>query len=118
MRQIVGQRTARGNWSLFPLLTWKRSRGWPSRVEDNGPGIPSELLPDIFGAFVTSRLDARGTGLGLTVTEGIVTQHGGTISASTGLGVAPGWKFGSQAMRPQVPARTSRPFTDPPEENS
>ena len=46
-------------------------------VEDNGPGIPADLLPDIFEAFVTTRLDARGTGLGLTVAEGIVTQHGG-----------------------------------------
>jgi signal transduction histidine kinase len=52
------------------------------RVEDNGPGIPADLLPDIFSAFVTTRLDARGTGLGLTVAEGIVTQHGGTIAAS------------------------------------
>lgn len=51
-------------------------------VEDNGPGIPADLLPDIFGAFVTTRLDARGTGLGLTVAEGIVTQHGGGIAAS------------------------------------
>lgn len=50
-------------------------------VEDNGPGIPEEVLPDIFEAFVTTRLDARGTGLGLTVAEGIVDQHGGTISA-------------------------------------
>lgn len=51
-------------------------------VEDNGPGIPADLLPDIFSAFVTTRLDARGTGLGLTVAEGIVTQHGGSIAAS------------------------------------
>ncbi len=51
-------------------------------VEDNGPGIPTDVLPDIFEAFVTTRLDARGTGLGLTVAEGIVTQHGGSITAS------------------------------------
>jgi signal transduction histidine kinase len=51
-------------------------------VEDNGPGIPADVLPDIFDAFVTTRLDARGTGLGLTVAEGIITQHGGAISAS------------------------------------
>lgn len=51
-------------------------------VEDNGPGIPAHVLPDIFDAFVTTRLDAHGTGLGLTVAEGIITQHGGTISAS------------------------------------
>jgi signal transduction histidine kinase len=51
-------------------------------IEDNGRGIPPDVLPDIFDAFVTTRLDARGTGLGLTVAEGIVTQHGGMIAAS------------------------------------
>ncbi len=56
-------------------------RGVTISVEDNGRGIPREVLPDIFDAFVTTRLDARGTGLGLTVAEGIVTQHGGAISA-------------------------------------
>jgi signal transduction histidine kinase len=64
----------------------RRGRGGKSwmvvTVEDNGRGIPTEVLPDIFDAFVTTRLDARGTGLGLTVAAGIVTQHGGTISAS------------------------------------
>lgn len=55
------------------------------RIEDNGPGIPAEVLPEIFDAFVTSRLDSRGTGLGLTVAHGIVTQHGGSITAANGL---------------------------------
>jgi len=51
-------------------------------VEDDGAGIPEEVLPNLFDAFVTSRLDSRGTGLGLTVASGIVQQHGGTITAS------------------------------------
>jgi len=51
-------------------------------VEDSGPGIPPEVLPEIFDAFVTTRLDAHGTGLGLTVAQGIATQHGGSITAS------------------------------------
>lgn len=51
-------------------------------VDDNGPGIPAEVLPEIFEAFVSTRLDSCGTGLGLTVAEGIVHQHGGTIAAS------------------------------------
>jgi len=68
------------------VRTRKQSRGrqpWMSIVvQDNGPGIPADVLPDIFDAFVTTRLDARGTGLGLTVAEGIVTQHGGSITAN------------------------------------
>lgn len=50
-------------------------------VEDNGPGIPPEILPEVFDAFVSDRLDAQGTGLGLTVAQAIVSQHGGTIRA-------------------------------------
>jgi signal transduction histidine kinase len=57
--------------------------GWVAvDVDDDGPGIPADVLPQIFEAFVTSRLDARGTGLGLTVAAGIVQQHGGAIEAS------------------------------------
>lgn len=61
----------------------RNSQSWISvAVEDDGPGIPSDVLPDIFEVFVSSRLDAKGTGLGLTIAEGIVHQHGGTIAAS------------------------------------
>jgi signal transduction histidine kinase len=60
----------------------KQGRRVMITVEDNGKGIRPDVLPEIFDAFVTTRLDARGTGLGLTVAAGIVTQHNGTISAS------------------------------------
>lgn len=56
-------------------------RWWVLAFEDNGPGIPQDVLPDIFEAFISTKLDSKGTGLGLTVSEGIVQQHGGTISA-------------------------------------
>jgi len=61
----------------------RRNQRWVTvTIEDNGRGIPADVLPEIFDAFVTTRLDSKGTGLGLTVAHGIVTQHGGTISAS------------------------------------
>lgn len=61
----------------------RNAQSWISvAVEDDGPGIPPDVLPDIFEVFVSSRLDAKGTGLGLTIAEGIVHQHGGTIAAS------------------------------------
>jgi signal transduction histidine kinase len=69
-------------------------------VEDDGPGIPPDVLPNIFEAFVSSRLDARGTGLGLTVAEGIVDQHGGTITASNRAG-------GGACLEVALPANAS-----------
>lgn len=50
-------------------------------VTDTGPGIDPEVLPRLFDPFVSTRLDAHGTGLGLAVAEGIVREHGGTIIA-------------------------------------
>jgi len=54
---------------------------WAIQVDDTGSGIPEDVLPSIFEAFVSSRLDSRGTGLGLTVADGIVQRHGGRIVA-------------------------------------
>lgn len=54
------------------------------RVEDNGQGIPSGDEEKIFEKFYTvSKTDKhRGTGLGLAICKGIVTAHGGTITAN------------------------------------
>ncbi len=72
-----------GEISVESRLTQRGSQSWVGcTVMDNGPGIPRNVLPKVFEAFVTTRLDARGTGLGLTVAEGIVTQLGGTITAA------------------------------------
>ncbi len=50
-------------------------------VEDDGPGVPSDLLPTLFDPFTQAdhgdRRTARGTGLGLAVVRAIATAHGG-----------------------------------------
>lgn len=72
-----------GHISVSTKSCFREGKRWLAvSVEDDGGGIPPEVLPEIFDAFVTSRLDSRGTGLGLAVAEGIVHQHGGTITAS------------------------------------
>ncbi len=72
-----------GTIDVQSKLFQRKGQSWIScTVLDDGPGIPANMLPNLFEAFVTTRLDARGTGLGLTVAEGIISQHGGSISAS------------------------------------
>ena len=83
LRNALDAVPASGEINVHSRPLNRNSQPWISiAVEDNGPGIPPDVLPDIFEAFVSTRLDAKGTGLGLTVAEGIIHQHGGTIAAS------------------------------------
>ncbi len=56
-------------------------------VTDNGPGIPEELQPEIFGRFVrgdSSRSRAAGsTGLGLAIVAAVISAHGGTVTVQS-----------------------------------
>jgi two-component system, NtrC family, sensor kinase len=56
-------------------------------VNDNGIGIPSENLPKIFEPFFTTKEIGRGTGLGLAVCYGILTEHGGSLDVQSTVGV-------------------------------
>ncbi|MEY4590441.1 MAG: hypothetical protein RL497_2517 [Pseudomonadota bacterium] len=46
-------------------------------IVDNGPGIPAELIEDIFFPMITGR--AEGTGLGLAIAQKLINQHHGLI---------------------------------------
>ncbi len=52
-------------------------------VEDDGRGIQPDALAHVFDLFHTTRLAEGGTGLGLSVAHGIVTDHGGTIEVES-----------------------------------
>lgn len=53
-------------------------------IEDNGPGIPTDLLEAVFYPLVTGR--ANGTGLGLSIAQNIVHQHHGVLICQSASG--------------------------------
>jgi len=56
-------------------------------VTDNGVGIPPDNLPKIFEPFFTTKEIGKGTGLGLAVCYGILTEHGGALDVQSTVGV-------------------------------
>jgi signal transduction histidine kinase len=52
-------------------------------VRDNGHGISPEHMDKIFDPFFTTKSEGEGTGLGLSVTHGIISKYEGTISCES-----------------------------------
>ena len=52
-------------------------------VRDEGEGIAPEVLPHVFEPFFTTKDVGEGTGLGLSVSYGLIRDHGGWISVSS-----------------------------------
>ncbi|MFF7340802.1 sensor histidine kinase [Streptomyces sp. NPDC008163] len=73
--------TPAGTEVLLTLTT--SAAGVEFSVSDNGPGIPEELQPEVFGRFVRGdqgRSRSTGsTGLGLAIVHAVITAHGGTV---------------------------------------
>lgn len=75
-------RAARGTISVACAPAERDGRSWISlTIRDEGPGIDPGVAGRLFEPFASTRLDARGTGLGLAVSEGIVREHGGLLLA-------------------------------------
>ena len=72
-----------------------------SAVEDQGQGIPAELVPRVFEPFFTTKDVGEGTGLGLSVAYGIARDHGGWIAVDS----TPG--HGAAASSSTLPLRRS-----------
>jgi signal transduction histidine kinase len=74
--------------------------------QDDGPGIASEILPNIFDPFYTTKRPGGGTGLGLSICKAIMKEHNGNVEGAS----APGGGAVFTVTLP-LPARTAAKST-------
>ena len=72
--------------------------GWVILIfQDTGPGIPPEIIKNIFNPFFTTK--DKGTGLGLAITHKVITEHGGRIEVTSHAGNGTRFTIGLPALR-------------------
>jgi signal transduction histidine kinase len=83
MNLILNAVDAMAGGGRLTLSTRPRDDGVELAIEDTGEGILEEVRGRVFDAFFTTRAPAR-MGLGLTVAQGVVVRHGGSIELASG----------------------------------
>ncbi|MEK6725009.1 MAG: PAS domain S-box protein [Deltaproteobacteria bacterium] len=73
-------------------------------IADSGPGIPEDIFPKIFDPFFTTKDVGEGTGLGLSVSRGIIEMHNGKIDVKSTAGVGAIFTIKLPIASPQHPA--------------
>jgi len=86
MNLILNAVQAMKEGGVLSIRTWVEEGICLVEIRDTGAGIPATVLPKIFDPFFTTKREGEGTGLGLSVSLGIVERHGGKILVDSEVG--------------------------------
>ena len=86
------------------VVTWAEDSAVRVEISDTGAGIPPEQLERIFDPFFTTKVAGRGTGLGLSVSYGIIHEHAGKIQAESWPGLGTRFRLEFPALQKVVHA--------------
>jgi signal transduction histidine kinase len=98
--QAIAQRND-GSIGKIQVRTYANGGSVRIEVADNGVGIPEENLPRIFDPFFTTKKVGQGTGLGLSVSYGIIKRMGGQIDVRSQVGRGTRFRITLPAASPQ-----------------
>jgi two-component system NtrC family sensor kinase len=79
MAILLNAADATGGQGTVTVTTRREGQWVIAELTDDGPGIPPEVLPNIFEPFYTTKGPSRGTGLGLAICYGIIADHQGRL---------------------------------------
>ena len=74
------------NGGTLTFRAFAEARRLAIEIEDTGVGIPTEDMSKVFEPFFTTKEVGKGTGLGLAVCYGIITDHNGRLSVRSNVG--------------------------------
>ena len=77
------QKSADGYEPTIRLSSRREGENAEFRIRDNGTGIPQDMVEKIFEPFVTTKATGEGTGLGLSLSQDILAQHGGSMGVES-----------------------------------
>jgi two-component system, NtrC family, sensor kinase len=99
---FLNARDAMPNGGMLEVRTGANNGSVEVEVTDTGIGIPMENVARIFDPFFTTKASGRGTGLGLSVSYGIIKEHAGKIDVRSTPGKGTSFRLEFPALRKAV----------------
>ncbi len=101
---FMNARDAMPGGGMLEVRTFAQNGSVEVEVTDTGAGIPSEQIHRIFDPFFTTKVSGRGTGLGLSVSYGIIKEHAGKVDVRSTPGKGTSFRLEFPAARKAVHA--------------